>query len=132
MKREERDTQGLHGTRARPLARRYAEAEDEIAAALDALNASGHGDPEHEAALWRYAAARATLGTREMIEEAERQRPGCLAYSGARADAEAPHWYRRLVAQSSGALAARDLNAPPAAVPPAGGRARARPERDEL
>ena len=88
----------------RSLAQRYAEAEAEAAAAVKALNASRYGDPDHDAALHRYDAARAALGTREMLEEAERQRPGALAYGGAQADATSPDWYRSLLARSSAAL----------------------------
>ena len=89
----------------RPLPQRHAEAEAEANAAVRALNASRHGDPGHEAALRRYYAARATLGTREMLEETERQRPGALAYGGARADTTSPHWYRHLLDRSSTDLA---------------------------
>ena len=89
----------------RPLPQRHGEAEAEAAAAVKALNASQHGEPGHEAALRRYYAARAALGTREMLEETERQRPGALAYGGARADTTSPHWYRHLLEWSSTALA---------------------------
>ena len=71
---------------------------------MKALNASRYGDPDHEAALRRYSAARAALGTREMLEETERQRPGALAYGGARADVTSPGWYKALLERSSDAM----------------------------
>ena len=95
--------------------RGYATAEGEASAAASVLNASRYGEPGHDAAIERYRVARAALGTREMIEEAERQRPGMLAYVGAREDPDSPSWYRQLLARSAVALErARD-------VPDAGG-----------
>ena len=88
---------------------RYAEAEAEAAAAVLALNATRVGDPEHEAALARYAAARAALGTREMLEEAERERPGALAYAGTVASATDPDWYQALVARSASVLSSAGM-----------------------
>ena len=90
-------------TRDQPLAQRYEAAEAEAAAAVAALNRS-QGEPGHDAALRRYTDARKALGTREMLEEAERQRPECLAYAGARAAANSPDWYRVLLADSAAAL----------------------------
>lgn len=87
------------------LSARYDAAEAEAAAAVGALNASAPGAPGHDEALERYAAARAALGTREMLEEAERQIPGILAYGGATAQPDSPTWYRALIERSAATLA---------------------------
>ena len=83
---------------------RYNAAEVEITAALAELNAGAPDEPGHDAAIERYFAARAALGTREMLVETERRQPGLLAYGGALAPEYAPSWYRQLLAASAGAL----------------------------
>ena len=88
----------------RPAAERaecYAAAETEAQAAVAALNSTSYGDEHHDDALGHYHAARVALGAREMLEEAERQRPGALAYGGAQAETDAPPWYRELLEQSA-------------------------------